>query len=150
MRQGDLILRETGLEELYWIGLILATGLLWTKTEGLLGDQLRIALLAGLAAVMVIVKFTLLRTWHIRRVAWTLDRRQLTVGDKTVPLSAIAVAGLQPGRLNKNTLTLVIKADHTLRLSSLTRGKELEQSVQGIRDLGYALKDAVDELDKDG
>lgn len=144
MKKGSLILRETGQEELYWIALIVITGLLWTKTEGVLEEQGRIALTLGAAAVMAAAKFTILHARHIRRVDWSLDDLTLTLGDKAIPLSTIRSAGLQPGRLNQNALTLIIRAEHTVRCASLTGGKELEASVQGVKELGYALKAAVD------
>lgn len=144
MKKGSLIIRETGQEELYWIALIVITGLLWTKTEGVVGERVRIALTLGAASAMAVIKFTILRNRHIRRVDWSLDGLTLTLGDKAIPLSAIRSAGLQPGRLNQNTMTLIIRAEHTVRCASLTGGKELEASVQGVKELGYALKAAVD------
>ena len=39
MKQGELILRDAGKDELYWIVLILLAGLAWTKTESLLPEQ---------------------------------------------------------------------------------------------------------------
>ena len=147
MKQGELILRDAGKDELYWIVLILLAGLAWTKTEGLLPEQTRLWLTAGVAAAMVILRLTALRRWHIRRESWTLQNGVLQVGSKAIPLADIRSAGLKPGVLTKGSWTLIVRADRTHRFASLTSGAEKASSVQGIQDLGYAIKAAVDEMD---
>ena len=147
MQQGELILRNPGKDEGYWVAVLLLSGGLWTVLEERLTQDGLVAATCALVAVAAVVRLTVLRRWHIYTVPWSVDDEKLTVGSRVVPLRDIDSVGMKKGMLVKDSHYLIIKGRQTLRLSALVRGRQREQSIQGLRDVGYALKRTIERLD---
>lgn len=148
MQQGELILRNPGKDEGYWIVVLLVTGALWTILEPTVTQDMLAAVTCGVIAVAVVLRLTVLRSWHRYTTPWTLDDEKLTVGSRVVPIRDIDSVGLKEGTFIKGSLYLVIKGRQTLRLAALVRGKERAQSIESIRAMGWALKQTIDRLDQ--
>lgn len=147
MQQGNLILRNTARDEGYWVGVLLATAVLWSILEKSATEDALAGATCLLIVAAIVLRLTLLRRWHIYTVAWTLDDEKLTVGTRVVPLSDIDSVGLKSGTFTKGSLYLIIKGRQTMRLAALVRGKERDASILSIREMGWALKQTIDRLD---
>lgn len=147
MQQGNLILRNAARDEGYWVGVLLATAVLWSILEKSATEDALAGATCLLIVAAIVLRLTLLRRWHIYAVAWTLDDEKLTVGTRVVPLSDIDSVGLKNGTFTKGSLYLIIKGRQTMRLAALVRGKERDASVLSIREMGWALKQTIDRLD---
>ena len=147
MQQGELILRNAGRDEGYWVALLLITGGLWSVLENKLTEDTLVILVCGVVAVGIALRLALLRTWHLYTLPWTLDEEKLTLGDRVVPLSDIDSVGLKKGFLVKGSLYLIIRGRHTIRLAALVRGKDRARSAESIREMGWALKQSIERVD---
>ena len=147
MQQGELILRNTGRDEGYWVALLLITGGLWTVLEKSLTQDALVWMVCGLVLAAVVLRLTVLRSWHHYTLPWTLDDEKLTVGDRVVPLREIDSVGLKSGTFTKGSLYLIIRGRRTLRLAALVQGRDRARSVESIRAMGYALKQTIERLD---
>lgn len=147
MQQGELILRDPAKDEGYWVVVLLLTGGLWAGLEKSLPQEVLGIITALLVLAAVALRLTVLGRWHLHSIPWTLDREKLTLGDRVVPLSDIDSVGLKKGFLVKGSLYLIIRGRHTLRLAARIRGRDQARSVQSLRELGYALKQTIEELD---
>ena len=147
MQQGNLILRNAARDEGYWVGVLLATAVLWSILEKSATEDALAGATCLLIVAAIVLRLTLLRRWHIYTVAWTLDDEKLTVGTRVVPLEDIDSVGLKNGTFTKGSLYLIIKGRQTMRLAALVRGKERDASVLSIREMGWALKQTIERLD---
>ena len=73
MQQGELILRNTGRDEGYWVALLLITGGLWTVLEKSLTQDALVWMVCGLVLAAVVLRLTVLRSWHHYTLHWTRD-----------------------------------------------------------------------------
>lgn len=147
MQQGNLILRNAARDEGYWVGVLLATAVVWSILEKSTTEDALAGATCLLIAAAIILRLTLLRRWHIYTADWTLDDEKLTVGTRVVPLEDIDSVGLKNGTFTKGSLYLIIKGRQTMRLAALVRGKERDASILSIREMGWALKQTIDRLD---
>lgn len=147
MQQGNLILRNAARDEGYWVGVLLATAVVWSILEKSTTEDALAGATCLLIAAAIILRLTLLRRWHIYTADWTLDDEKLTVGTRVVPLEDIDSVGLKNGTFTKGSLYLIIKGRQTMRLAALVRGKERDASIRSIREMGWALKQTIDRLD---
>ena len=97
-----------------------------------------------LVLAAVALRLTALRRWHRHTLPWTLDGERLTVGDETLPLEEIRAVRLKKGVLIPGSLCLIVRGEQVLRLYALARGGEQARSVQSLRELGWALTEAVE------
>ena len=148
MQQGNLILRNAARDEGYWVGVLLATAVVWSILEKSTTEDALAGATCLLIAAAIILRLTLLRRWHIYTADWTLDDEKLTVGTRVVPLEDIDSVGLKNGTFTKGSLYLIIKGRQTMRLAALVRGKERDASIRSIREMGWALKETIDRLDR--
>ena len=144
MQQGELILRSPLRDEGYWAALLLFTGGLWVALEKVLTQDALTSLTCGLLLAGALLRLTVLRRWHIYTAPWTLSPEKLTVGSKTLLLKDAESVKLEPGTFVRGSLYLVIKGRPTLRLAALVRGKGKDRSIQSIRELGWAVKQAME------
>ncbi|RHR10794.1 hypothetical protein DWX58_05290 [Pseudoflavonifractor sp. AF19-9AC] len=147
MQQGNLILRNAARDEGYWVGVLLATAVVWSILEKSTTEDALAGATCLLIAAAIILRLTLLRRWHIYTADWTLDDEKLTVGTRVVPLEDIDSVGLKNGTFTKGSLYLIIKGRQTMRLAALVRGKERDASIRSIREMGWALKQTIERLD---
>lgn len=145
MRQGELILRDPLRDDGYWALLLLAVVGLWLGLERAgLPREIPMAAACVLVLAAVALRLTALQDWHRRTLPWTLDGERLTVGDKTLPLGEIRAVRLKKGMLIPGSLHLIIRGEQVLRLYALARGVEQARSVQSLRELGWAVQEAVE------
>ena len=144
MQQGEVILRNTGRDEGFWVGVLMVTAGIWYLLEGRLTQDSLAMLALGLVLAAAVLRLTVLSRWHVYTQKWTLDDEKLTLGDRVLPLGDIDSVGLKKGHFTKGSLFLVIQGRETLRLAALVRGKERARSVESIRALGWAVKQAVE------
>ena len=147
MQQGNLILRNAARDEGYWVGVLLATAVVWSILEKSTTEDALAGATCLLIAAAIILRLTLLRRWHIYTADWTLDDEKLTVGTRVVPLEDIDSVGLKNGTFTKGSLYLIIKGRQTMRLAALVRGKERDASIRSIREMGWELKQTIERLD---
>ena len=142
MERGELIFRRKGGDEAYWlaVGFLLSIAICkFLNDRGALsGETLALSLL-GLLAVMAVVRLTLLRSWNVSRLAWSIDETMLTLGDTHIPLSAIRSVELRGELANKNSWLLVIRAGRVLRFFSVALGAERAVSLRSFRQLAQCL-----------
>lgn len=142
MECGELIFRRKGGDEAYWfaVGFLLSIAVCkFLNDRGALsGETLALSLL-GLLAVMAVVRLTLLRSWNVSRLAWSIDETALTLGDTRIPLSAIRSVELREELANKNSWLLVIRAGRVLRFFSVALGAERAESLRSFRRLAQCL-----------
>ncbi len=142
MERGELIFRRKGGDEAYWfaVGFLLSIAVCkFLNDRGALsGETLALSLL-GLLAVMTVIRLTLLRSWNVSRLAWSIDETTLTLGDTRIPLSAIRSVELRGELANKNSWLLVIRAGRVLRFFSVALGAERAESLHSFRRLAQCL-----------
>ncbi len=147
MERGELIFRRKGGDEAYWfaVGFLLSIAVCkFLNDRGALsGETLALSLL-GLLAVMAVVRLTLLRSWNVSRLAWSIDETTLTLGDTRIPLSAIRSVELRGELANKNSWLLVIRAGRVLRFFSVALGAERAASLRSFRRLAEQLDSATE------
>ena len=147
MQQGELILRNPAKDEGYWVVILLVSGAMWSVLDQRLPQDTLVILTCVLVAAAAALRLTVLRSWHLHTLPWTLDDEKLTVGHRVVPLRDIDSVGLKKGTLVKGSLYLIIKGRQTMRLAALVRGRDQARSVESIRTMGYALKQTIERLD---
>ena len=147
MQQGEVILRNTGRDEGFWVGVLAVTAGMWYLLEGRLTQDSLAMLALGLVLAAAVLRLTVLSRWHVYTQNWTLDDEKLTLGDRVILLGDIDSVGLKQGHFTKGSLFLIIRGRETLRLAALVRGKERAQSVESIRALGWAVKQTIERLD---
>ena len=142
MERGELIFRRKGGDEAYWfaVGFLLSIAVCkFLNDRGALsGETLALSLL-GLLAVMAAARLTLLRSWNVSRLAWSIDETALTLGDTRIPLSAIRSVELREEFANKNSWLLVIRTGRVLRFFSVALGAERAESLRSFRRLTRCL-----------
>lgn len=142
MKQGTLTLHIPGREELYWMATVVATGLIWMLLRDQSMGQSRIYVTAGTALVMILLKLTLLRHWHTRRVDWTLDEEKLTLDGAEFFRSAIHQVSCRRGNGGADSWILTFLADNrAVKCYSLMKGKKADTaaSAQALKELATAL-----------
>lgn len=147
MQQGELILRNPGRDEGYWMALLLLTGGLWVALEQKVTQDVLLTITCVLLVAAAVLRLTVLRRWHLYTLPWTLNDERLTLGDREIPLKEIDSVGLKTGMVIKGSLFLIIKGRQTIRLAALVRGRDQKKSEVSIREMGWALKQTIDRLD---
>lgn len=142
------MLRNPIKDEGYWVVVLVLTAAPWALLEKTLTEDTLTIVSCVLALAGIALRLILLRNWHLYTLPWTLDDEKLTLGDRVVPLSDIDSVGLKKGFLTKGSLYLIIRGRNTIRLAALIRGKDQARSAEGIREMGWALKETIDRLDR--
>ena len=145
MRRGEVILRSPLRDDGYWALVLLATVGMWLGLEKAgLPREIPMAAASVLVLAAAALRLTALRRWHRYNLPWSLDDETLTVGDRAMPVEEIRSVRLKKGMLIPGSLHLVIRGEQVLRLSALARGMEQARSVQSLRELGWAVQEAVE------
>ncbi len=139
MKHGELIMRKISRDILYWFSLLPLCYLLSKVLAKQLGREALALSLFGLLAVMTVIRLTLLRSWNVSRLAWSIDETTLTLGDTRIPLSAIRSVELRGELANKNSWVLIIRAGRVLRFCSVVLGPECAASLRSFRRLAQCL-----------
>lgn len=140
MKQGTLTLHIPGRSELYWMGSVVITGLIWILLGGEDLGTGRLAITLATAAILILLRLTVLRRWHIRTVQWSLDDEKLVLDGSVFFRSAIRSVSCRQGNGGKDSWILTIEADNRVaRCYSLMGGKEMSASAQALKELARAL-----------
>lgn len=140
MKKGTLTLYIPGREELYWMAAVVVTGLCYMvlRERGMGRNGVYIA--AGVAVVLILLKFTLLRHWHIRTVDWTLDEDRLVLGGEEIPRSSLTHVSCRQGRGGPHSWILtLVSGRRQVRCYSLMKGKDAPASARAMQELALAL-----------
>ena len=139
MHHGELILRQTRKDELYWICTFVLCLIPWSLSRPYIGQEgMTVGILATLA-VLAAVRVILLKNWNIRRVNWTLDDHALKLDDRTILISDIQSAFLRQHAMTRGVWTLTIWTKTPLRLAGVAIGPQRLASIYSLRQLSAAL-----------
>lgn len=140
MKKGTLTLYIPGREELYWMAAVVITGLCYMVLRERGMGRTGIYIAAGVAAVLILLKFTLLRRWHVRTVNWTLDGERLMLGEEEIPLSSLTKVSCRQGRGGPDSWILdLVSGRRQVRCYSLMKGKDAPASARAMQELALAL-----------
>ena len=140
MKKGTLTLYIPGREELYWMAAVVITGLCYMVLRERGMGRTGIYIAAGVAAVLILLKFTLLRRWHVRTVSWTLDGERLMLGEEEIPLSSLTKVSCRQGRGGPDSWILdLVSGRRQVRCYSLMKGKDAPASARAMQELALAL-----------
>lgn len=140
MKQGTLTLHIPGREELYWMAAVVITGLCYMVLRERGMGMRGVYIAAGVAAVLILLKFTLLRRWHVRTVNWTLDGERLMLGEEEIPLSSLTKVSCRRGRGGPDSWILtLVSGRRQVRCYSLMKGKDAPASARAMQELALAL-----------
>jgi len=140
MEKGTLLIKVNGREEGYWIAVVAACWAVMSLTSHLHFDNVGIAAAGVILCAAVILRFTLLRTWHIRTVKWTLDETTLTLNGEVIPRNTIVKVFFERNKLSSSSWYLNIRTDRNIRLESLSSRRQKAESVASLEALAYALR----------
>ena len=140
MEKGTRLVKVNGREEGYWIAVVAACWAVMSLTSHLHFDNVGIAAAGIILCAAALVRFTLLRTWHIRTVEWTLDEDTLTLDGEVIPRNTIVKVFFERNKLSSSSWYLNIRTDRNIRLESLSSRKQKAASVASLEVLAYALR----------
>ena len=139
MHHGELILRQPRKDELYWICTFVVSLIPWGLSRAYLTQETVTAGVLATLAVLVAVRVTLLKNWHVRRVAWTMDDRALELDGRTILIGDIQSAFLRQHTMTRGVWTLTIWTKTPLRLAGVAVGPQRLASLHSLRQLSAAL-----------
>ena len=139
MHHGELILRQPRKDELYWICTFVVSLIPWGLSRAYLTQETVTAGVLATLAVLVAVRVTLLKNWNVRRVAWTMDDRDMELDGRTILIGDIQSAFLRQHTMPRRVWTLTIWTKTPLRLAGVAVGPQRLASLHSLRQLSAAL-----------
>ena len=140
MQKGTLLVKVNGREEGYWFVVLMACWAIVAAATYLGFENEGLTAACTIVCIAAAVRYTLLRTWHIRTVEWSLDEENLTLDGKTIPRKDISKVFFQRNKMSTSSWYLNIRADRNIRLESLSNKSQKAESVATLEALAYALR----------
>ena len=140
MQEGTLVIKIRGRDEAYWVLTFLALVLAWWFGPTLLpGVSIKI-LVPAVMAVFVAVRFTLLRSWNVRRTQWTADREAIRFDSTTILRRDVTDLRFLPSKGYSASWYLDIQAGRRIRLECLGAPETLRtESLDSLKKLAIAI-----------
>lgn len=140
MKKGTLLIKVNGRDEGYWIAVIAVCWAIMSLSSHLQLDKPGIFAAGIVLVAAVLLRYTFLRTWHIRTVEWSLDESTLTLGDQSIPRDTIVKVFFERNKMSSSSWYLNIRTDRTIRLESLSNRRKKAESVASLEALAFALR----------
>lgn len=140
MQESTLVIKIRGRDEAYWVLTFLALVLAWWFGPTLLpGVSIKI-LVPAVMAVFVAVRFTLLRSWNVRRTRWTADREAIRFDGTTILRKDVTDLRFLPSKSYSASWYLDIQAGRRIRLECLGAPEALRtESLDSLKKLAIAI-----------
>jgi len=140
MKKGTLMIKLQGREELFWVLVFLLCCFVFDALSSRFSNTVAAVLMIAVVAAAAAVRYTVLRTFHIRYVDWTLTDNTLTIGEEELPRREIDRVFFQRNKLTGNSVYLNIHSYRTLRFESLgSPAKMRAESLDSMKELAFAL-----------
>ena len=140
MQKGTLLVKVNGREEGYWFVILMACWAIVAAATYLGFENEGLIAACAILCIAAAVRYTLLRTWHIHTVEWSLDEENLTLDGKIIPRKDISKVFFQRNKMSTSSWYLNIRANRNIRLESLSNKSQKAESVATLEALAYALR----------
>lgn len=141
LKQGTLLIKKTGRDELYWVVTFFASYLAWHGGFRIFSNERAAAYtLLVVVLAMIVAKFTVLREMNVDHVEWSMTKKNLYLDGKEIPLDGIDQVFFRRNKLTSNSWFLDAKGIYRIHLESLSYpAAKKAESIETMKELAFAL-----------